>query len=574
MCCIKQMASEYKKLKDPIYGYIKIPTELIKKVIDTATFQRLRRVLQTSYAPLFSSAIHNRFVHSVGVYYLGCIASEQLKREIVKKELLPKKKAEEYGYAYQLACLLHDVGHAPFSHTGENFYKTEDFYSVELHRMLSEEVGSKDFDRDIPPEESQAAAPHEIMSAVIGLRAFGELLKTEEEKELFARCITGYKYKAGKKRNDIKNCFVTMLNSKVIDVDRLDYLIRDAYITGFKTVNLDYERLLNSLTIINQKEIDDTKKNSGNAEKENKDVYIIAYKKDALSVIENVVFAHDAEKKWIQSHPIVLYESYLLQHIIAHINEELNVDRYRLFSANALGKEGVNLNHGVHVSFLCDDDVVYLFKNVCPDSLSEEFFERGKRRHPVWKSEAEYKAYISSMSGEGELKEGFSDCLRSFVEGDARGIQMPIVINQNLEDKLKKEKEDAEKRLTDAQNSIDKDSFTEQRKGIQRRLSLCHFLNRYADEHGLEKDFIFLQASMFTSTFSKEDVKKIPIVFSQNGAEVVKRVDDVCNLLNSEGVKEDFYYLFYRRKSENQIQLKKEFCRGLYYAALNLEEKN
>lgn len=71
MCCIKQMDSEYKKLKDPIYGYIKIPTELIKRVIDTAVFQRLRRVLQTSYAPLFSSAIHNRFVHSVGVFLFG-----------------------------------------------------------------------------------------------------------------------------------------------------------------------------------------------------------------------------------------------------------------------------------------------------------------------------------------------------------------------------------------------------------------------------------------------------------------------------------------------------------------------
>lgn len=122
MCCIKQMDNEFKKLKDPLYGYIKIPTELMKKVIDTAAFQRLRRVLQTSYALLFSSAIHNRFVHSVGVFHLGCIASEQLKEEILKKNFLTKNNAEEYVRAYQLACLLHDVGHAPFSHTGENFY--------------------------------------------------------------------------------------------------------------------------------------------------------------------------------------------------------------------------------------------------------------------------------------------------------------------------------------------------------------------------------------------------------------------------------------------------------------------
>lgn len=54
-----------KRLKDSIYGYIYIPIEFMKSVIDTAVFQRLRRILQTSYAPLYSSAIHNRFAHSI-----------------------------------------------------------------------------------------------------------------------------------------------------------------------------------------------------------------------------------------------------------------------------------------------------------------------------------------------------------------------------------------------------------------------------------------------------------------------------------------------------------------------------
>ena len=58
-----------KKLKDPLYGYIYIPTDLVVNIIDSAAFQRLRRVSQTSYAPLYSSAVHNRFVHSIGVYY-------------------------------------------------------------------------------------------------------------------------------------------------------------------------------------------------------------------------------------------------------------------------------------------------------------------------------------------------------------------------------------------------------------------------------------------------------------------------------------------------------------------------
>ena len=563
MYCIEQMDNNFKKLKDPIYGYIKIPTELMKQVIDTAAFQRLRRVLQTSYAPLFSSAIHNRFVHSIGVFHLGCIAAEQLKAEILAKKFLTPKVAGEYVWAYQLACLLHDVGHAPFSHTGENFYKTDLYLSTELHQMLKQEVNSSTFDKDVPSEESQAAAPHEIMSAIIGLREFGSLLPSEEEKELFARCITGYQYKKGNSRKSgIKNCFISMLNSKVIDVDRLDYLIRDAYITGFKTVNLDYERLLGALTIVE-------------VSKEGENTFTIAYQKDALSVIENVVFAHDAEKKWIQSHPVVLYESYLLQHIITHLNQQLNDGCHKLFSVDALSKKGINLKNNLHISLLCDDDIVYLFKNVCPDAISDEFFEREKRRHPVWKSEAEYKAYIDKMSEGGTVKDDFSDCLKSFVEGDARGILMPIIINPELEEKLKKElkdAEDVERTSINPKNSIDQESFIRQKRGTQRRLSLCQYLNNYADKNNLKKDFVILKASMFTSNFSKEEIQNVLIVFKHNNGELVKPVKEVCNLLSSEGVKEDFYYLYYREAEGNTIRAKKDFCEKLYYAALNLQE--
>ena len=64
-----------KKIKDPIYGYVKIPVEYMEEIIDKAELQRLRRILQTSYSPLYSSAIHNRFVHSIGVFHLGSMAA-------------------------------------------------------------------------------------------------------------------------------------------------------------------------------------------------------------------------------------------------------------------------------------------------------------------------------------------------------------------------------------------------------------------------------------------------------------------------------------------------------------------
>ena len=76
---------EFKRIKDPIYGYIQIPVKYMTDIVDTAAFQRLRRILQTSYSPLYSSAVHNRFVHSMGVYYLGELAVKQLINEINKK---------------------------------------------------------------------------------------------------------------------------------------------------------------------------------------------------------------------------------------------------------------------------------------------------------------------------------------------------------------------------------------------------------------------------------------------------------------------------------------------------------
>ena len=63
-----------KQIKDIVYGYIEIDETIIREVIDTPTFQRLRNIRQTGYAPLYPSATHNRFVHSLGVYHLGKIA--------------------------------------------------------------------------------------------------------------------------------------------------------------------------------------------------------------------------------------------------------------------------------------------------------------------------------------------------------------------------------------------------------------------------------------------------------------------------------------------------------------------
>ena len=416
-----------KKLKDPLYGYITIPTEIMREVVDTATFQRLRRIMQTSYSPLFASAVHNRFVHSLGVYHLGSIVVSVLEREIsnnVTPEILEELDIplDRLKHVFLLSCLLHDVGHAPFSHTGETFYLENRQSYDGLHKTIIEIVGTEDFKNDVPIEKSKAAAPHEIMSAIIGIQEFQKLLQTPEEKDFFARCITGYGYKDAVGIKSIFNCYIQMLNSKVIDVDKLDYLIRDAYITGYCTVNIDYERLLTALTII-----------------EENGKYKLAYYKGAISVIEDVVYAHDSERKWIQNHPVILYENYLLQHIMELLEQKLSCDEKKLFSAESLGVSGQIFKDGLAIRLLSDDDIIHLAKQCYENKFVSEYFERDLRRHPLWKSEAEYKAFFLDRVSGGDVIDLLEDAMEAATKYLSKSTTN-WVINLDLLHLLKKEK--------------------------------------------------------------------------------------------------------------------------------------
>ena len=102
-----------------------------------------------------------------------------------------------------------------------------------------------------------------------------------------------------------------------------------------------------------------------------------------LSIDGNVVYAHDAERKWIQNHPTVVYEAYLLKRILENLNTNLNKGKQKLFSEQSLSKTGHKLKGGYRISLMCDDDIIYLAKNVFPGAISEEFFERKKNWRKV-----------------------------------------------------------------------------------------------------------------------------------------------------------------------------------------------
>lgn len=536
---------EFKRLKDPIYGYVQIPVKYMTDIVDTSAFQRLRRILQTSYSPLYSSAVHNRFVHSMGVYYLGELASEQLIREIERK-FESNYGLREAGETFKLACLLHDVGHAPFSHTGEKFYLEDGQDFSILHAMLADAVGSDEFRTDIPVDKSKAAAPHEIMSAIIGLTQYEQFFPDTDQRELFARCITGYKYRAlSSVENTIKNCFISLLNSKVIDVDKLDYLIRDAFVTGFDTVNIDFERLLTSITI---SEVGGS--------------YEITYGKNAISVIENVVYAHDAERKWIQTHPVVLYETYILQHIISYLSGKIDGEGKKLFSRESLSVEGQTFDNGVHVSLLCDDDIIYLMKNVFPGELNREFFERRERRHPVWKSEAEYKVFLLDLARGGSLLEEFEKAMSATAKYLVKSTDS-WVIDDELIEKLENERRRADETDMDAKTK------EVQMQDKERILKVMHALQKYAKEKNFTCNFVVLMASQFGSGFGKTDFTETKIVFHTKDGEKIDKFSEIVSSFEAKKKeRENFFYLFYKRDPDvdvNEIDIdNQEICRRLF----------
>lgn len=536
---------EFKRIKDPIYGYIQIPVKYMTDIVDTAAFQRLRRILQTSYSPLYSSAVHNRFVHSMGVYYLGELAVKQLINEINKKASLSFDLSAT-GEIFKLACLLHDVGHAPFSHTGEKFYLGDGHDFSELHNKLAKVIGSPDFEADIPGDKSQAAAPHEIVSAIVGLSEYESFFTDTEDKEFFARCITGYQYSNIKSEvNNLKNCFISMLNSKVIDVDKLDYLIRDAYITGFDTVNIDYERLLTAITVA---------KDGGR--------YKIAYEKNAVSVIENVIYAHDAERKWIQTHPVVLYETYILQHAMSHLKVKMDGNGKNLFSLEALSIAGQQFDNGICISLLCDDDIIFLMKNMFNTELSQEYFERRQRRHPVWKSEAEYKVFLLNLAKGGTLLDEFEKAMSVTANYLVRSTDA-WVIDDDLIKKLEEERERIYK------EDMDQETRKVQLEDKERILKVMHALQSFAYDKQMKCNFVVLMASQFGSGFGKADFTETNVVFqTKEGEKTAKFSDIVSSLKAKEKQRENFFYLFYKRDPDadtEEIDIdNQEICKRLF----------
>ena len=541
------MSTKEKRLKDPIYGYISIESSVLHEIIDTAAFQRLRRIRQTGYEPLYSSALHNRFIHSLGVYHLGMIALESIVSDICCE--YKDVWNSSWGDDFKLACLLHDIGHSPFSHSGENFYDFDD-----IGKKIKQILNSASFDTDFDTAKAQSkiCKHHELMSAYIGIKTYSNSIK---DKEFFVRCITGYTYTISgmesSTESHIKNALILLLNSPCIDVDKIDYLLRDAYVTGFDTIAIDYERLLKNIGFTIAEKQGDTP---------------LVFKKGAISVLENVIYAHDAEQKWIQNHPVIKYETFIVQYIIKKVKEyyEKNYS-VNLFSEEALTEKGLTLLNGAGeqseencVRLLCDDDIIFSMKNfLFPETdtfgLMSEYFDRTKRRHAIWKSESEYRAIFDAGELAG-IKETFQEQLlklESFlieqdcpILNEVSAKRCKLVCNNN------KKRIGSNKKLSDSDKNLQNARYDD-------ILSVIRILKKLSKQCKIPFDFVILKAKRFKSGFTTEALKYLRVEFPDlKQTLVLEKINSTLKSEKNEDLNE-FFYLFYKRENNQSIDLSK-----------------
>lgn len=227
------------EIRDPVHGSIHITPEEIP-IIKGDFFQRLRSIKQLGLSEyVFPGATHTRFIHSLGVMHIG----EKAFRALFK-DFTPSADLERLKETFKLACLLHDVGHAPLSHSTES-----------VMPLLKELNIPKEFLRE--GEDLDRQATHEDYTIKsIADSSFAENFKLVEEhlgvkRKHIADLIRGKTTDASYFTVGGLNLFpvLSQLVSSEMDCDRMDYLLRDSYFCGVSYGNYDLDWLIDNLDI-------------------------------------------------------------------------------------------------------------------------------------------------------------------------------------------------------------------------------------------------------------------------------------------------------------------------------------
>ncbi|MCH5175040.1 MAG: HD domain-containing protein [Prevotellaceae bacterium] len=188
-----------KIINDPVFGFIRVPRGLLLDIVRHPAFYRLSRIKQLGGANIvYPGAQHTRFQHSLGTFHLMTKAIASLRQ---KGHFIFDSEAE----AVQAAILLHDIGHGPFSHVLE-------------HTLIT-------------------GVAHEDISLMI-MEQMNEELRGQ-----LTLAIKIFKDEYPKR-------FLHQLISSQLDMDRLDYIKRDAFFSGVNEANIGSSRIIDMLDVV------------------------------------------------------------------------------------------------------------------------------------------------------------------------------------------------------------------------------------------------------------------------------------------------------------------------------------
>ncbi len=217
----------YKTIQDTIHGSIKFKGPFLE-LLETPELQRLRGIKQLGLANLvFPGANHTRLEHSIGAYRVAEKMADSLELDQREKRVV------------MAAALLHDIGHAPFSHTLESALADR---TDKDHMDVTQDIitGERVIDERNGPPVSKILEDNGIDPEKVA-----ELIKEEDESDVK---LTDYQGQDGDEDRRKKQYLNNMIHGP-LDVDQLDYLLRDSHYTGAVHGVVDIERLLQTVEI-------------------------------------------------------------------------------------------------------------------------------------------------------------------------------------------------------------------------------------------------------------------------------------------------------------------------------------
>ena len=280
--------SVYKKIFDPVHGFIKLD-EIEALLVYSHVFQRLHYIHQLGITYLvYPGATHTRFEHSLGVMEVAT----QIYDQISIKQLESEGESDYWRQIVRLSALCHDLGHLPFSHLGEKRLLGkgghEKWTLKVLESSLLDSVWEK-LKQKYPDKEPRS----DVIKVALGEAKLKEILHPLSEKPF----------------SDKEKVMTEVITGDFFGADRIDYLLRDSKCTGLSYGLFDYHQLIEMLRILPDKE-------------NNK--LVLGIEENGIESCEALLLARHFMHKRVYQYPSVKAYSFHMSRFMKYLYDEMH----------------------------------------------------------------------------------------------------------------------------------------------------------------------------------------------------------------------------------------------------------